>query len=148
MTLRPLLPADIDALLAIEEAATPYPWSRKQFADGFEAGEFGWGVEADAHLVAFAIFNSVLDEASLLDIAVHPYYQRRGLARELLAACLHELQQRGSARCLLEVRISNGAAIALYRALEFSDDGRRRHYYPTANGREDALLMSRSLTDA
>lgn len=145
MPLRPLLLADIDALLAIEEAATPHPWSRKQFADGLAAGEFGWGVETDGHLAAFAIFNSVLDEASLLDIAVHPHYQRRGLARQLLTACLHELSQRGSARCLLEVRVSNSAAIALYRALKFSDDGHRRHYYPTATGREDALLMSRSL---
>jgi ribosomal protein S18 acetylase RimI-like enzyme len=51
----------------------------------------------------------------------------------------------GGRRLLLEVRNSNNAAIALYRKFGFSDDGVRREYYPAADGREDALLMSMQL---
>ncbi|MCZ6831549.1 MAG: hypothetical protein O7F73_18545, partial [Gammaproteobacteria bacterium] len=49
-------------------------------------------------------------------------------------------------RCLLEVRCSNGGAIALYRKHGFTEDGVRKNYYPTDGGREDALLMSLNLT--
>ncbi|MET0378502.1 MAG: ribosomal protein S18-alanine N-acetyltransferase [Spongiibacteraceae bacterium] len=138
---------DVEDLLTIEQAAAAYPWSRRQFSDGLAAKEFGWGIEIDRRLVAFTIFNAVLDETTLLDIAVHPDFQRRGLARKLLAAALRELPKCSRVRCLLEVRVSNGAAITLYKSLGFNEDGRRRNYYPTPGGREDALLMSKILHD-
>lgn len=139
---------DVDDLLTIEQASTAYSWSREQFVTGLAAKEFGWGIEVDEHLVGFAIFNVVFDEVTLLDIAVHPDFQRQGFARKLLVAALRELPQRNGERCLLEVRVSNDAAITLYKSLGFIEDGRRRHYYPTHNGREDALLMSRNLQPA
>jgi ribosomal-protein-alanine N-acetyltransferase len=145
MVIRALALADVDALFAIERAATAYPWSRQQFADGLAGSEFGWGIELDDELIGFALFNKVLDEATLLDIAVRPDLQRRGLARELLSSALRALLAQQLARCLLEVRVTNDAAIALYKTLGFIEDGRRRHYYPAATGREDALLMSVAL---
>jgi ribosomal-protein-alanine N-acetyltransferase len=43
---------------------------------------------------------------------------------------------------LLEVRVSNEAAIRLYQRYGFSEIGRRKHYYPVAPGvREDAIVM-------
>jgi [ribosomal protein S18]-alanine N-acetyltransferase len=45
-------------------------------------------------------------------------------------------------KIFLEVRVSNAAAIALYRASGFVEIGRRRGYYQNTNGREDALLMA------
>ncbi len=47
----------------------------------------------------------------------------------------------------LEVRASNHAAIALYRALEFRATARRRAYYRPAtpsDSREDAVIMQRA----
>lgn len=145
--IRALARSDVDQLFAIEQAATAYPWSRRQFVDGLAGGEFGWGLEIDGELGAFAIFNHVLDEATLLDIAVRPACQRRGFARQLLRTALEELRIRDIKRCLLEVSASNAAAIALYREFEFSEDGVRRAYYPAVSGREDALLMSRILSE-
>lgn len=146
MAIRPLSPSDIDALFAIEQAATVYPWSRRQFADGLAAGEFGWGIECESRLAGFALFNQVLDEATLLDIAVHPDFQRRGLAWELLRFALRELDIATPTRCLLEVRETNASAIALYKKAGFIEDGIRRNYYPTTSGRENALLMSRPVS--
>src|SRR5690606_30987353 len=91
------------------------------------------------------LFNQVLDESTLLNVAVDPLFQRRGLAAHLLSFAISALRERGAIRCLLEVRASNLGAIALYQKMGFALDGCRRHYYPTLEGREDALLMSKLL---
>jgi ribosomal-protein-alanine N-acetyltransferase len=46
---------------------------------------------------------------------------------------------------LLEVRISNTQAIAFYRHVDFAEIGRRRGYYPASAGREDAIVMAKTL---
>ena len=43
---------------------------------------------------------------------------------------------------LEEVRASNVAAIALYESVGFNEATIRRNYYPTADGREDAIIMA------
>ena len=43
------------------------------------------------------------------------------------------------------MRRSNVAANALYRKLGFAQIGVRRGYYPSANGREDAIVMEYKL---
>jgi len=43
------------------------------------------------------------------------------------------------------VRLSNNAAIALYRAQGFNEVGMRKNYYPGENGREDALILAKDL---
>lgn len=143
--IRALVPGDAARLHQIEQACTAFPWTLNQFIEGLEGEEFGWGDEHDGALTGFALFQQVLDEATLLNTAVHPDWRRRRIARELLLHALTHLPARGVVRCLLEVRVGNAAAIALYRSLGFGVDGRRPHYYPAVGGREDALLMSRAL---
>ena len=84
----------------------------------------------------------VLDEATLFNIAVDPAFQRRGLGRELLTHLIRELETRDVFTLWLEVRASNVAAIALYESLGFNEATIRRNYYPTAEGREDAIIMA------
>lgn len=98
-------------------------------------------------LAGFAACSRVLDEATLLALAVDPGHRRRGVGGALLGKTLGALAGAGLRRCLLEVRASNTAAIALYRHQGFLEDGRRRGYYPARGtlGSEDAVLMSRSL---
>ena len=147
MTLRPLCRTDGDALYDLERAANAFPWSRQQFIDSLAGRDFGWAAERDGQLVGFALFSQILDEATLLNILIRSDCRREGLARQLLAMGLPTLAARGARRCLLEVRAGNEQAIGLYRSFGFQLDGRRRDYYPAANGREDALLMSRDLPE-
>jgi len=93
----------------------------------------------------FIIFSKVLDEACIHNLAVHPQQRGEGFGRSLVVAALALAKQQGVRCCLLEVRESNTAARGLYEALCFQMDGIRKNYYPTATGREDALLMSRQL---
>jgi ribosomal-protein-alanine N-acetyltransferase len=45
----------------------------------------------------------------------------------------------------LEVRVSNRLAYALYVSEGFCEIGNRRNYYPAREGREDAIVLARSL---
>lgn len=102
-------------------------------------------VEEDGRIDGFVVMARVLDEATIYSIAVDPPQQRKGLGQLLLTAALERAEQAGATRCLLEVRQSNNAARKLYKRNGFYLDGVRKGYYPAADGREDALLLSKLL---
>lgn len=147
-TLRPASPEDIEALVAID-AINPAPWSERQFTGAIDDVSSGAKTVLVAHgaerVDGFIVYSQVLDEASVHNIAVRPARQRQGLGRELLDQALQCMKGAGASRCLLEVRRSKAAAQRLYESAGFERDGERKDYYPGANGRENALLMSRKL---
>jgi ribosomal-protein-alanine N-acetyltransferase len=97
--------------------------------------------EAESRKIAGFLVAVVVDEeAELETIAVDADGQRQGMGRRLMEALVEELKAAGVRRIFLEARASNGAAEGLYRALGFSETGRRRGYY--ADPVEDAVLMS------
>lgn len=127
---------------AIEQRSHAFPWSEKTFASNQGERYFNLRLDVDGEMAAFAITQVVLDEATLFNIAVSPAFQRRGLGRQLLEHLISELEQKQILTLWLEVRASNVAAIALYESLGFNEATIRRNYYPTANGREDAIIMA------
>lgn len=141
----PLHPADAPELVTLERRVTAFPWSEKLYRDALEGREFGWSIRIEGVLAGFAIFQQILDEANLQNIAVDQSFQGRGLARKLMLHGFRELQTRAANACFLEVRRSNSPAIGLYQSLGFEQIGERKNYYPTNDGREDALLMMRQL---
>ena len=144
--LRAMAEADLPAVVAIENAAQPTPWSEAVFRDCLAGGYDCRVVEQQGELRAFVVLSSVLDEVHLLNIAVAPAAQRRGLAWAVLRELIAIYQGRDMAQLYLEVRASNQPARTLYERLGFSVIGQRRHYYRTAGGREDAILMALSLS--
>jgi RimJ/RimL family protein N-acetyltransferase len=64
----------------------------------------------------------------------------QGLGELLLNALLDEACRLGAIRATLEVRVSNGAAQALYAKYGFDQVGRRKAYY--TDNREDALILT------
>jgi ribosomal-protein-alanine N-acetyltransferase len=87
------------------------------------------------------ILSSVLDERHLLNVAVAPARQRRGLALWMLEDELDEARTASMSVMYLEVRAGNDGAQSLYRRLGFVENGRRKGYYRAGTGREDAVLM-------
>ncbi|WP_139342951.1 GNAT family N-acetyltransferase, partial [Vibrio gazogenes] len=69
-------------------------------------------------------------------------YQGKGLGRQLLAFFLDFCEQHAVESVWLEVRASNLPACQLYLNAGFNEVDRRFGYYPTENGREDAIIMS------
>lgn len=142
----PMEEADLDSVAACEFAAARFPWSRRHFADALQAGNSGWVLRDEARVVAQGVFMSVLDEAHLLILSVHPAMQRRGVGRSLLGHLLERARLAGAACMFLEVRAGNAAALALYHACGFERIAARKAYYPVEDaGREDAVVMRREL---
>lgn len=137
-----LTPQDLEPAFAIEQRSHAFPWTEKTLASNQGERYLNFALRVDGVLAAFAITQVVLDEATLFNLAVDPAFQRRGLGRELLRHLIGELEQRGVMTLWLEVRASNAAAIALYEQLDFNEVSIRRNYYPTRDGKEDAIMMA------
>lgn len=139
--LRAMASTDLKTVLAIEQACQSTPWTPGNFRDCLDSGYQCQVAALDGEPVAFMVLSSVLDETHLLNIAVAPAWQRRGLARWMLTEALTEAVSSGITVIYLEVRESNAGARRLYQELGFQEAGRRKNYYGAAEGREDAVLM-------
>lgn len=130
------------AALVIERRSHAFPWSEKTLLSNQGERYLNLRIDHDGAMAGFAITQIVLDEATLFNIAIDPACQRRGLGRALLTHLIATLEQRDILTLWLEVRASNAGAIALYESLGFNEVTVRCNYYPTAEGREDAIVMA------
>ncbi len=143
LDIRDMTADDLQEVCRIEALSFSHPWSEKTFANALCAPDqcflcaFPAGKSQPA---AFGGYYQVLDEADILNIAVHPDLRGQGIGAQLLEALIRRAAQNGVRTLHLEVRQSNTAAITLYRKFHFVQDGLRPRYYthPT----EDAILMS------
>ena len=85
------------------------------------------------------------DAVEIIDVRVADAYRRQGIASHLIDTVTPNLLTQERTDIFLDVRETNSAAIALYERLGFSLESRRRGYYRGAQGREDALVMRKSL---
>ena len=137
----PVISTDVDTLVAIEQLATPYPWSRALFESCLQSSYLNYALRHDGQLIGYYFAQRVLDELTLFNITIAPKYQGKGFGRELVQ---HIIQQARKYDCLqiwLEVRASNQSAIALYRSAGFQQSGVRKGYYQNTAGQEDAVVM-------
>ncbi len=145
LTLRPMEEADIHEILAIERAAYPYPWTETIFQDCLRVGYCCWVFERDGLICAYGVMSVAVGESHILNICVHPDSQGNGLGRDILDYLLNIARKHKADMIFLEVRPSNAIAKQLYFGAGFDEVGIRRNYYPTETGREDAVIMARSL---
>lgn len=136
---------DFDELLFIEEQAHNYPWPESTLHWCLEQAHIRcFLLEENRDILGFAIYECVLDEASLLNIAVNPLYQGQGLGKKILQNTLLQLEACIN-KVFLEVRISNAPALHIYQRTGFIEVGQRRNYYPSETGREDARIFNLDL---
>ena len=145
--LAPMCESDIEEVLRIEYDVYSHPWSRGNFSDSLAAGYHGRVLRVGGELLGYAVIMPVVDEAHLLNISVAARAQGRGYGAQLLADALAVARTLGATTLLLEVRPSNLRALALYQGFGFRQIGFRRGYYPAAGGREDALVLTRSVEE-
>jgi ribosomal-protein-alanine N-acetyltransferase len=143
--LRPMREQDVDAVFAIERRAYEFPWTAGIFRDCLRAGYDCIVLAHGIEVVGYGVLSAAAGEAHVLNICVAPEWHGRGHGRRLLRALLHLARSRGAQRVFLEVRPSNGGAIALYDQEGFNEIGRRPRYYPARDGREDAIVMAMEL---
>jgi ribosomal-protein-alanine N-acetyltransferase len=134
--------ADLDAVLAVEEASFTSPWTREMYLAEFENPGVSYFYLAKTPLgeiVGFCSFWRVLDELHINNLAVAPEHRRAHAATALLSRVLADGAAWGAERATLEVRQSNDAAQRLYERFGFTVAGLRRGYY--SNPSEDALVL-------
>ena len=98
--------------------------------------------DSDGKLAGYCGADCVLDEADIINVAVHPSFRRRGIAEAMLARLISDALEAGVRTFFLEVRESNAPARSLYRKLGFDECGRMPRYYSAPV--EDAIVMTRS----
>jgi ribosomal-protein-alanine N-acetyltransferase len=138
---------DLSRVIEIETAAYSHPWTLGIFRDCLRVGYDGWVYEHENRISGYAILMLSGAEAHVLNICVHPDCQRRGIGRLLLTHLTQHSREAGADTILLEVRESNIIAMQLYLSEGFNQLGVRRGYYPDVEGREDAVILARSLVD-
>ncbi len=139
---RPLVEADLIAVMAIERDLYEFPWTPGNFRDSLTAGYSCWALVGDEGLIGYAVLMLGAGEAHLLNLSIARSAQRRGHGTRLLHHLLGVTRRYGATRVLLEVRPSNTAGRALYAKNGFYDLGTRRGYYPAVKGREDAIVLA------
>lgn len=96
----------------------------------------------DDRIIGFLAFEQVLDEGSIIEVAVHPDCRRKGIARSLITSAIQSAE--GLNTVFLEVRESNTPAVGLYESLGFERIGVRKGYYQKP--KEDAVIMNLSIS--
>lgn len=153
---------DMPAVMAIEHRSFTLPWSastyRHELLENKNAyyfvlrhqaetspRRFGWLTrrarrEPVVHIVGYAGFWLITDEAHISTIAVDPHWRGRGLGEYLLASMIERAIALNAASITLEVRESNRVAHSLYRKYGFDITGKRPRYYQ--DNYENAFLMT------
>ena len=133
---------DVPAAHEIDKLSFTLPWPERSFR--FEVSDNPasrcWVAELDGRLVGMLILWKIIDEAHIATLATHPEFRRMRIAEQLLVTALESAYAEGARSALLEVRVGNEAAQALYRKFGFEEVGRRGRYYKDNN--EDAVLMT------
>jgi ribosomal-protein-alanine N-acetyltransferase len=138
-------PADLDAVMAIEKRAYHFPWTRGIFQDCLRVGYSCWIYAQEEQVLGYAVMSMAVGEGHILNLCIAPDYQGRGHGRRLLRALLAQADAHGVGEIYLEARPSNISALRLYLSEGFNEIGSRRDYYPALTGREDAVVLARTM---
>ena len=138
----PMNESHVAQVAALEKLCFSDPWSETSIASELENPLSLWLIaEEDGAVCGYVGSQTVLDETDMMNIAVRPDCRRKGIAAALIAELVSRLKARGSRILRLEVRESNFSAIALYKAMGFTQLGLRKNYY--RNPKENALILGK-----
>jgi ribosomal-protein-alanine N-acetyltransferase len=137
----PMRRRHLRSVLRIEAQVYPRPWSLSLFMSelALRSTRAYTVVRAGGAVVGYSGLMLQGEDAHITTIAVDPEWHRRGIATRMLIHLVRTAASRGARHLTLEVRVSNRAALALYRKFGFRPAGVRKNYYVETN--EDALVM-------
>jgi [ribosomal protein S18]-alanine N-acetyltransferase len=143
LQIRRLTYADLPNVIAIERRAFPTPWSLAMFVlELSKPSGICLAALREERLVGYLVCSRYDDVWHLMNVAVHEAHRRQGIATRLLNQLFASVDRAGE-QYTLEVRQSNGGAIALYEGFGFRSAGFRRGYYH--DNKEDAVIMWRTV---
>lgn len=141
--------ADIAAVAELESVIFSDSWPVSSFQEAIDdpiAFNLVATLEGETAICAYLCAQIVFDEIHIHNIAVAEEYRRQGIGQELLEYAEASGRRKGADCALLEVRIDNEPALAMYTRLGYRRIGRRRRYYrkPVC----DALVLLKILDES
>lgn len=142
MIIRAWTKKDIDKIAQIEAFSFRDPWTKENLSDVLRFPYYhSFLAEEGGQVCGYGCMIVMYETAEIANVAVATPFRGRGIGRAILERMHYAAKTLGVERCLLEVRVSNAPAIALYEKCGYTPYGVRERYY----GNEDALLMSKIL---
>ena len=139
-------PAHLQGAAELEKLCVSSPWSAQSLElltnDGIGVGYLCLASSAPESEPVVAAYGGMLitvDEGQITNVAVHPDHRRKGYGAAIVRSLLRHAKDAKLDSVSLEVRVSNTAAINLYKAAGFVEMGRRKAFYQKPT--EDALVM-------
>lgn len=142
---------DIEGVLRIERLSFPHPWSPTMFEALYLVNPDGFLIALlEEEVVGYAVvlFEQHLGHlggrrwAHLMNIAVHPVHQRKGIGVDLVRTIAVRARDTDLNRIYLEVKVSNTGALAFYKTLGFTEISKLKGFYEN----EDALVLIKELS--
>jgi ribosomal-protein-alanine N-acetyltransferase len=137
--IRRLIREDIPFIAEIERLCFEDPWSERSLELLLEEKNAGFVAEIDGFVAAYGGILTVLDEGQITNIATHPDYRRRGLAKAIMSAIDVFSSENGIFYLSLEVREKNEAARLLYKSCGWHEVGVRKNFYSKPS--DNAVIM-------
>jgi ribosomal-protein-alanine N-acetyltransferase len=125
---------DVDQVLAVDRTS-PHPWPESTVVRDLHLGDSGvsyigaFATADEKFLLGYAAVGNENGDGLLMNLVVIPPYQRRGIGAQLVVAAAEFVSELGFLKLALRVRMTNYAAMALYRGLGFRCDATRDGYY-------------------
>lgn len=137
----PMRRRHIRSVLSIEVQSYPKPWTLGLYLSELALGSLRCYLVARSRgeVVGYGGVMYLGPDAHVTTLAVAPEFQRHGIGGRVLLQLARAAVAHGAENLTLEVRVSNDAAIGLYRRFGFVPAGVRKNYYAEVN--EDALIM-------
>lgn len=147
---------DAEELSLLENMFFTQSWTKEQFKTAINSNNYLlYGIKIDNIIITYISIRIIPEisklsadtkgELEILNIATHVQYQHKGYAHQLLSYVIEFAKNNYIESLFLDVRISNIFAIALYKKHNFLEIQRRKNYYTTAKGKEDAIIMQKIL---
>jgi ribosomal-protein-alanine N-acetyltransferase len=142
---------DLSSICQIEYASFKFPWSKQAILDQINNNNaYNRSIYINSNasnsneskLVGYIFGYTILDDLYITNICIHQDYLKRQFASILLENLLFEAKTINIKKIFLEVRISNFAAISLYKKFHFIEDGQRKNFYSDG---ESAILMHKNI---
>ncbi|MDR2107159.1 MAG: ribosomal protein S18-alanine N-acetyltransferase [Holosporaceae bacterium] len=147
--IRKISASDSELLAQIHGRCFGKGWSAESFRDMLLADKvfFGFAHEIDSggEAVGFILCKAVCEEAEIVTFGVLPHFRNIGVGGNLVRKAEEEAEMRSAAIVFLEVSRDNATARKLYENLGYEAIAKRRGYYKTEGGAQDATVMRKNL---
>lgn len=140
-----LTPAEVPAIVALDQICLGGLWTKAGYLREIESDRSTLvsldllHEEAQTQMIGMACLWSIVSEAHITLLAIHPEHRHQGLGQLLLLTLLKEAIARQLEWATLEVNEGNLAALNLYQKYGFQIAGKRKNYYQSTG--DDALVL-------